>query len=60
MSSFLIELEEKEIDNICLVLTHAKRNNQNKQAVKEFDELRNKLLPYASSTIPTAIKILEL
>lgn len=60
MSSFVIELKEEEIDNICLALAHATRGNQNPEAVKQFDELIEKLLPYASSITSTSVKILKM
>lgn len=60
MSSFLIELEQKEVDDICLALTHLTIKNNNKQAVEELSKLCEKLLPYASSTIPITIKILKI
>lgn len=59
MSSFVIELEEEEIDNICLALAHATIKNDNKQAVEELDKLCEKLLRYASSTTAIAVKNYE-
>ena len=60
MSSFVIELEEREIDLICLALAHSTIKNQNKQAVEELDTLCQKLLKYASSTTPMAVKIMKM
>lgn len=59
MSSFVIELEEEEIDNICLALAHATIKNDNKQAAEELDKLCEKLLRYASSTTAIAVKNYE-
>lgn len=60
MSSFVIELEEKEIDYICLALAHATIKNENKQAVEEFDKLCEKLLRYASPITETTVKIMKM
>ena len=60
MSSFVIELDEKEIDNICLALTHATLKNKNKQAVEEFDNVCKKLLIYAGNSTKIAIKMMKM
>ena len=60
MSSFVIELDEKEIDNICLALAYATLKNKNKQAVEEFDNVCKKLLIYAGNPTKIAIKMLKM
>lgn len=60
MSSFVIELDEKEIDNICLALVHATLKNKNKDAVEDFNNVCEKLIRYAGDSTKIAIKMLKM
>lgn len=60
MSSFAIVLTDEEINHTALALQRAITGNENKDAVKVFEGIQEKLDPYISDATKQAITVMKI
>lgn len=59
MSSFYIELTDKEIVHICLATAKAIKGNGNKDAVNTFETVLKKLEPYIDDATKMSVQLMK-